>query len=160
MRSQSWCAHSKVHAAGAYLFKYARQGVRVACARPGVRVDTASLESYGIFMDMHAENCVRLTDAARLALDNLLGAQPRPELRVFLSFLHTSGPRLDIAPDAASAEDAVFDLGGWRLVISALLLSQAAPITVDCGPGGFVIHSSLDFSEAGGNCGGACNGHH
>ena len=111
-------------------------------------------------MDMHAENCIRLTDAARLALDNLLGAQPRPELRVFLSFLHPSGPRLDIAPDAASADDAVFDRDGWRLVISALLLAQAAPITVDCGPDGFAIHSRLDFSEAGGNCGGACNGHH
>jgi len=111
-------------------------------------------------MDTFQNHTLTLTPAARTALEHLLGPGPYPELRVFLSFLHASGPRLDIAPDAASADDAVFDLGGWRIVISALLLGQAAPVTIDCGPDGFAIHSSLDFSEAGGNCGGACNGHH
>ena len=111
-------------------------------------------------MDTTVANAVNLTDAARDALERILGDGPRPDLRVFLSFLHESGPRLDLAPDAASEADIICQARGWRFVASALLLKQAAPVTVDCGPDGFIIHSSLDFSEAGGNCGGACGGHH
>ena len=101
-----------------------------------------------------------LTEAAKAALENVLGAGQHPDLRVFMSFLDASGPRLDLAPDVASDGDAVFRFGDWRFVISALLLEQAAPVRIDCGPDGFVIQSSLDFSEAGGNCGGACGDHH
>ena len=111
-------------------------------------------------METPQKQALTLTAAAQAALDRLLGAAPHPDLRVFLSFLEDTGPRLDIAPDAASEGDDVFAIAGWRIVISALLLKQAAPVTVDCGPDGFVIHSSLDFSEAGGNCGGACGDHH
>ncbi|MHC1790450.1 hypothetical protein [Solidesulfovibrio sp.] len=101
-----------------------------------------------------------LTDAAKTALEQLFGDRPRPVLRVFLSFLDENGPRLDLAPDAPTAADALFSSQGWSFCLSALLLDQAGPVTVDHGPGGFHIHSGLDFSEAGGNCGGACGSHH
>lgn len=111
-------------------------------------------------MGTTAANAITLTEAAGTALERLLGDRPRPDLRVFLSFLHESGPRLELAPDTAGEADFACQSRGWRIIISALLLEQAAPVTVDCGPDGFIIHSSLDFSEAGGNCGGACGNHH
>ena len=111
-------------------------------------------------MEMNQSPRIRLTDAARTALDALLGTEKHPELRVFLSFLHESGPRLELAPDPATAADTTVALAGVTICISTLLLEQAAPVTIDCGPGGFAIHSALDFSEAGGNCGGACGSHH
>lgn len=111
-------------------------------------------------MDTTAGSAITLTDAARTALAHIFGNGPRPDLRVFLSFLHESGPRLDLAPDTLSASDTVCTAGGWRIGISALLLEQAAPVTIDCRPDGFIIDSRLDFSEAGGNCGGACGDHH
>ncbi|OLN26730.1 HesB-like domain [Desulfovibrio sp. DV] len=111
-------------------------------------------------METNQSPHIRLTAAARTALDTLLGPQNRPVLRVFLSFLHESGPRLELAPDPPTDADTIVDLAGRTICMSSLLLDQAAPVTIDCGPGGFAIHSSLDFSEAGGNCGGACGSHH
>lgn len=111
-------------------------------------------------MEPRAATALQLTAAAKDALDLLLADQPRPVLRVFLSFLDESGPRLDLAPDVPAASDDLFTCQGWQICISSLLHAQAAPVTVDYGPGGFHIHSRLDFSEAGGNCGGACGSQH
>jgi hypothetical protein len=111
-------------------------------------------------MDIAAAYPITLTDAARTALDGLFGLVSRPQLRIFLSFQDASGPRLDLAPDAPTDADAVVSCQGYSLCMARLLLEQAAPVCVDCGPQGFVVHSRLDFSEAGGNCGGDCGSHH
>ncbi|WP_043631935.1 hypothetical protein [Desulfovibrio sp. TomC] len=111
-------------------------------------------------MATNQDHPIRLTDAARAALDALLGSASRPVLRVFLSFQYESGPRLDIAPDAATAADTTVDLAGITICMNTQLLGQAGPVTIDCGPAGFSFDSSLDFSEAGGNCGGGCGSHH
>lgn len=111
-------------------------------------------------METNTPAPITLTAAAGAALDTLLGSGTRPTLRIFLSFLHESGPRLEIAPDAPTDADTVVTVDGLRLCVSSLLLAQAAPFVVDCGPAGFTIESRLDFSEAGGNCGGACGSHH
>jgi hypothetical protein len=103
---------------------------------------------------------VVLSQAAKAALDLHFQGQAKPVLRIFLSFMDESGPRLELAPDAATAADTQCRVGGWTFVIGSLLLDQAAPLTIDIGPKGFTIHSSLDFSEAGGNCGGLCGDHH
>lgn len=101
-----------------------------------------------------------MTPAAKQALDLHFLGQDKPALRIFLSFLDEAGPRLELAPDAPTPADSHIHVDGWTFVISRLLLDQAAPLTVDIGPKGFAIQSSLDFSEAGGNCGGACGDHH
>lgn len=106
-----------------------------------------------------ANHLLTLTDAARAALEHHFGPTQRPNLRVFLSFLDESGPRLDVAPDEPNATDTAITTQGWPFVINTLLLQQAAPVTVDFGPDGFLVHSGLDFSEAGGNCGGKCGAH-
>lgn len=85
--------------------------------------------------------------------------QSKPTLRIFMSFLDEKGPRLELAPDPPTPADTHCRVDGWTFVISTLLLHQAAPLTIDIGPKGFLIKSSLDFSEAGGNCGGACGDH-
>ncbi len=110
-------------------------------------------------MEAHADNGFSLTDAAQVALQQLFRQAQRPDLRVFLSFMDESGPRLDLAPDAPQATDRTFTAGDWRFVINALLFEQAAPVTVDATPEGFRIRSALDFSDAGGNCGGHCDSH-
>jgi len=102
---------------------------------------------------------LRVTEAALAVLDLQFQHREKPSLRIFLSFMHESGPRLDIAPDVVTAADTTCTYGGWTFVIGTLLLEQAAPLTVDIGPDGFIIHSSLDFTEAGGNCGGSCGSH-
>lgn len=101
-----------------------------------------------------------LTEAARAALDLTFKDREKPSLRIYLSFMSESGPRLELAPDVQTATDSVTRIGAWTIIINTQLLSQAAPLSIDVGPDGFVIHSSLDFSEAGGNCGGACGTHH
>ena len=111
-------------------------------------------------MESVATAPIRLTEAARQALDGLFPGTARPQLRIFLSFMHASGPRLDLAPDTATEADVVVSLAGHALCMARLLCDQAAPVTVDCGQQGFVIHSRLDFSGSGGNCGGACGSHH
>lgn len=100
-----------------------------------------------------------LTDEAKAALTGHYGGGPRPVLRVFLSFMHESGPRLELAEDNPCPEDTLLDADGWQFAVNTLLLDQAAPLMVDVGPEGFWIHSTLDFSEAGGNCGGDCGSH-
>jgi len=110
-------------------------------------------------MGTNAGHGFSLTDAARAALEQLFSQAGRPSLRVFLSFMDESGPRLDLAPDAPQATDTHFADGNWRFIMNTLLFEQAAPVTVDVAPEGFCIHSALDFSEAGGNCGGHCDAH-
>jgi Fe-S cluster assembly iron-binding protein IscA len=100
-----------------------------------------------------------LTKEAKAVLEHLFQGGSRPSLRVFLSFLHDSGPRLDLAPDQPTATDVAFSVDGWNFIINEQLMQQAAPVTIDVGPDGFLMHSGLDFSEAGGNCGGACGSH-
>ncbi len=100
-----------------------------------------------------------LTDAAKAVLDLHFQDQERPCLRIFLSFLHDSGPRLDLAPDTPTPSDTECQANGWRFLVNSLLLEQAAPLTVDLGPDSLVVRSSLDFSQAGGNCGGSCGNH-
>ncbi len=110
-------------------------------------------------MENLEQDLIGLTDEAEMALTTLFGQAERPPLRVFLSFLSDSGPRLELAPDAPTGDDAVFADRGWLFLVNRQLLLQAAPLLVDAGDNGFVIHSSLDFSQAGGNCGGSCGTH-
>jgi len=110
-------------------------------------------------MGLREKDLFGLTEAASDALAGHFGETGRPSLRVFLSFLSDSGPRLELAPDAPTAVDTTFSARGWHFVVNSQLLQQAAPLLVDCGEDGFVIHSSLDFSQAGGNCGGSCGSH-
>ncbi|WP_428562274.1 MAG: hypothetical protein ACP59X_20965 [Solidesulfovibrio sp. DCME] len=108
---------------------------------------------------MHQADLLRLTPAASAALALRFPEGQRPCLRVFLSFLSDSGPRLELSLAEPAGDDATFDTDGWQLVVNRQLLLQAAPLVVDCDETGFLIQSSLDFSEAGGNCGGACDSH-
>lgn len=110
-------------------------------------------------MDIQENELFSLTEAADIALSALFAPAGRPNLRIFLSFLSDSGPRLELAEDEPTGEDVAFSARGWRFVVNRALLQQAAPLVVDCGEEGFVIHSTLDFSQAGGNCGGSCNTH-
>jgi hypothetical protein len=103
---------------------------------------------------------VTMTPAAKAALDLHFHGQDKPIIRIFLSFLDESGPRLELAPDPPTPADTHCHVDGWTFVISTLLLDQAAPLTIDIGPKGFQIASSLDFSESGGGCGGSCDDHH
>lgn len=110
-------------------------------------------------MGSSTDKAFALTEAAQTVLERHFGENARPVLRVFLSFLDDNGPRLDLAPDVPAATDTLCDVSGWRFVVNTQLLQQAAPITVDCDADGFRVLSSLDFSEAGGNCGGSCGSH-
>jgi Fe-S cluster assembly iron-binding protein IscA len=122
-------------------------------------VDRFFSETYEHGMGSTTSNLLTVTDAAKMALARCFAETTRPPLRVFLSFLNDAGPRLELAPDTPTATDTSFTVDGWHCVINTQLLQQAAPVMIDFGPDGFVIHSSLDFSEAGGNCGGACGSH-
>lgn len=102
---------------------------------------------------------ISVTQAAQTALAMTFQGKQRPPLRVFLSFMHDTGPQLDVAPDSPTPADTVCDVDGWTIVVNTQLLNQAAPLSIDMGAKGIVIHSALDFSEAGGNCGGTCDHH-
>ena len=102
---------------------------------------------------------ISVTEAAQASLTTLFAGKQRPPLRVYLSFMHDSGPCLDLAPDAPEATDTVCDVDGWTIVVNTQLFNQAVPLSIDVGPQGYVIHSALDFSQAGGNCGGDCDHH-
>ncbi|HCR12916.1 MAG TPA: hypothetical protein PKD41_03450 [Solidesulfovibrio sp.] len=108
-------------------------------------------------MDIREDDLFSLSPAASAALAALFAGAVRPCLRVFLSFLSDDGPRLELAAAEPEAEDVSFTRDGWRIVVNRQLFQQAAPLAVDCGEQGFAIASSLDFSEAGGNCGGTCS---
>lgn len=110
-------------------------------------------------MDIREDELLRMTPAAGAALAQRFADGERPCLRVFLSFLSDSGPRLELSLAEPEGNDASFVRDGWRFVVNRGLLVQAAPLVVDCDVTGFLIHSSLDFSEAGGNCGGDCGSH-
>ncbi|EFL50024.1 conserved hypothetical protein [Solidesulfovibrio fructosivorans JJ]] len=100
-----------------------------------------------------------VTEAALSALSLHFGDDRPPCLRVFLSFMSESGPRLELSLDAPTGDDATFAVDGWQFAVNRQLWLQAAPLTVDCDGQGFRIRSSLDFSEAGGSCGGSCSHH-
>ncbi len=108
-------------------------------------------------MDIREDDLLSLSPAASAALAAHFAGEARPCLRVFLSFLSDDGPRLELAAAEPEADDVSFTRDGWRIVVNRQLFQQAAPLAVDCGAQGFVIASGLDFSEAGGNCGGACS---
>lgn len=108
-------------------------------------------------MDVRKDDMLRLTPTAAATLAAHFAGDNVPVLRVFLSFWDEAGPRLDLGASEPTPEDETFDQNGFTLVISRQLLMQAAPLVIDCDDQGFVIHSSLDFSEAGGSCGGDCS---
>lgn len=100
-----------------------------------------------------------MTEAAQATLTLSFQDRERLPLRVFMSFMYDGGPRLDVAPDVPTAADTVCQVDGWTIVVNSQLLKQAAPLSIDVGPQGFLVHSALDFSEAGGTCGGLCDHH-
>ncbi|WP_300164620.1 hypothetical protein [Solidesulfovibrio sp.] len=110
-------------------------------------------------MDLRQDELLRLTPTAAAALAAHFAGAARPSLRVFLSFLSEAGPRLELSVAEPQPDDVAFSCDGWRILVNRRLLDQAAPLTVDCDGQGIAIASSLDFSQAGGDCGGACGSH-
>jgi len=55
---------------------------------------------------------LRVTEAALAILDLQFQHGEKPSLRISLSFMYESGPRLDIAPDVATAADTNLHLRG------------------------------------------------
>lgn len=106
---------------------------------------------------MRKDDMLRLTPTAAATLAAHFAGETTPSLRVFLSFWSESGPRLELSAAAPAPDDELFEREGFTLLVNRQLLMQAAPLVIDCDDQGFVIHSSLDFSEAGGSCGGDCS---
>ena len=99
---------------------------------------------------------ITLTDSAQKELDAYFDGKEKSAVRVYLAHGGCSGPRLALALDEPSAEDASFEQGGYTFCVNEALLAQAKTITIDCTPVGFTVDSQISFG--GGGCAGCSGG--
>ncbi|MEF2146517.1 MAG: IscA/HesB family protein [Desulfovibrionaceae bacterium] len=104
-----------------------------------------------------------LTDAALTELKKYFESNELQPVRVFLAQGGCSGPQLALGLDEKRDGDEAYDFdGGISLVMDGELMAEAKPVTIDMGPMGFTIGSSLPVNTGGccgssaGGCGSGC----
>ena len=102
---------------------------------------------------------LQLTDTAKAELINYFKDNAASPIRIFLAPGGCSGPRLSLALDEANDNDERVDFGdGITMIMNKDLLEEAKPVTINMGPAGFTVESSMELAPAGGEggCGGCC----
>ncbi|MGE4290930.1 MAG: IscA/HesB family protein [Desulfovibrio sp.] len=95
---------------------------------------------------------LELTDAALTGLKKYFESNDMAPIRVFVA-QSCSGASLALGLDEVRDGDKSFDFdGGIKVVMDAELLEGAQPVSIDMGPMGFAVSSSLEFPQGGG-CG-------
>jgi Fe-S cluster assembly iron-binding protein IscA len=106
---------------------------------------------------------ITLSETARNELDAYFADKEKAGVRVFLTTGGCSGARLALALDEPSADDAVFENGGYTLCIEKDLYTQSGDISIDMSYMGFVVESALEIPGIGVGgcdaCGGGCSTH-
>ena len=92
---------------------------------------------------------IEVTTIAQQQLNEYFADKEAQPIRIYLTSGGCSGPRLMLALDEPGEGDEVMETGGLTYVMDKDLYAQAKPLTVDLGPMGFEIASSL---ELGGGC--------
>lgn len=104
-----------------------------------------------------------LTDSAREELDAFFEGKEKSPIRIYLAPGGCSGPRLALALDTPTNEDAVFDDKGYAFCVNNELFGAAKTITVDFSDMGFAVLSELQLGGGGcspsccSGCGGGCS---
>lgn len=103
---------------------------------------------------------ITLSENARKELDAYFNDKEKMGVRVFLATGGCSGSRLALALDEATAEDDVFQDGGYDLLIEKELSKLTGDVSVDMGYMGFIVESELVVPGVGeggcSSCGGGC----
>jgi Fe-S cluster assembly iron-binding protein IscA len=98
-----------------------------------------------------------LTDTAREEIAKYFEDKEKTPIRIFLASGGCSGPSLALALDEPAETDEVGDVEGFTFCMNKDLYEQAKPLTLDIGPMGFQVLSSLQLQQQGG-CSGGCSG--
>jgi Fe-S cluster assembly iron-binding protein IscA len=98
---------------------------------------------------------ITLSDTARKELDEYFAGREKDGVRVFLAG-GCGGSRLALALDEATADDDVFEDGGYTLCIEKDLYSRTGSVSIDMGQMGFIVDSEMELPDEGGcaTCGG------
>lgn len=96
---------------------------------------------------------ITLTQMAKDKIDQYFADNEAGPIRIFLHQGGCSGPFLGLALDAPGDADTTQDVDGYTFVMEKALFEQARPLTVDLGPTGFQVSSSLKLERAAGGCG-------
>lgn len=105
---------------------------------------------------------LQLSDAALNGLKQYFESNEKAPVRVFVA-QSCSGASLALGLDQVRDGDKSFDFDGdITVVVDEELIEQAQPVTIDMGPMGFEVQSSLEFPQDGGcgcsSCGtGSCS---
>ncbi len=94
---------------------------------------------------------ITLTAAAKEQIDNHFKGKTVSPIRIYVA-QGCGGPRFALALDEPADGDEVMEDGGYKFVMEKELLKQAAPVTVDMSPMGFVVRSDMELG------GGGCSG--
>ncbi|WP_022661986.1 IscA/HesB family protein [Paucidesulfovibrio longus] len=95
---------------------------------------------------------LNLTEAALSGLKKYFETNDVAPIRVFVA-QSCSGASLALGLDEVRDGDKSFDFdGGIKVVMEEELLNDAQPVSIDMGPMGFSVDSSLEFPQGGG-CG-------
>jgi len=96
---------------------------------------------------------ITLTQMAKDKIDQYFSENEAGPIRIFLHQGGCSGPFLGLALDAPGDADTTVEVEGYTFVMESALFEQAKPVTVDLGPMGFMVSSSLKLERASGGCG-------
>lgn len=96
---------------------------------------------------------ITLTKPAKDKIDEYFATTEAGPIRIFLHQGGCSGPFLGLALDAPGEADDTHDVDGYTFVMDKALYAEAKPLTVDLGPMGFMVASSLKLDRSGGGCG-------
>ncbi|MDD4731232.1 MAG: IscA/HesB family protein [Desulfovibrio sp.] len=95
---------------------------------------------------------LQLSDAALDGLKQYFKSNEKAPVRVFVA-QSCSGASLALGLDQVREGDKSFDFDGdITVVVDEELLEQAKPVTIDMGPMGFAVESSLEFPQGGCGC--------
>ncbi|MFW5487855.1 MAG: IscA/HesB family protein [Desulfovibrio sp.] len=99
---------------------------------------------------------LEMTDTAREEIEKYFADKEKAPIRIFLAS-GCSGASLALALDEPNDTDEQGEVNGITFVMDKELYDQAKPLTLDIGPMGFQVLSSLEL-PSGGSCSGGCSG--
>ncbi len=98
-----------------------------------------------------------LTETAREEIEKYFADKEKAPIRIFLASGGCSGPSLSLALDEPADTDEKGEVEGFTFIMNKELYDEAKPLTLDMGPMGFQVLSSLQLQSEGG-CSGGCSG--
>ena len=95
---------------------------------------------------------ISISEDARKEIESYFEGKEKTPVRVYLAPGGCGGPRLALALDEPSEDDATVEDGGFTYCINKELLKTVGSVSITMTNMGFVVESEIPLPNSGGSC--------